>query len=147
MRVAGKGTLAMKRWKFWSGMMALFFSGVLIGAVGNSIYIRHEIREVRLGGHPAVRQFILKRLTNELRLSDEQKARIGKIVCRAQTELSQFKAEHHSEIEVIFAHAISDMKQYLTAEQQKKLDELYEKARRRGKLGRSVTPPPNEPCE
>lgn len=127
-------------------MMALFFSGVLIGAVGNSIYIRHEIRKVRLG-HPAVRQFILKRLTNELRLSDEQKARIGKIVCRAQTELSRFKAEHHSEIEGIFSRSISEMKQYLTADQQNKLDELYEKARRRGKLGRSANPPPNEPCE
>lgn len=126
----------MSRWKLWSGLVALFVSGVLIGAVGSSLYIRYEIREFRTGGHPAVRHFILKRLTRELGLTVEQKEQVGKIVCRIQSEISGFRLEHRQEIEGIFSRGITDMKQYLTAVQQQKLDDLYEKTKSRLARGR-----------
>lgn len=120
-----------KKWKLWSGLIALFLSGVLIGAVGSGIYLRHQIREFRAGGHPAVRHFILNRLTSELKLNDEQKTQVGKIVCRAQRELSQFRQEHRREIEEIFSRGMADMKPYLTVEQQRKLAAIYERTRHR----------------
>ena len=118
-----------KKWKLWSGLIALFLSGVLIGAAGSGIYLRQQIREIRVGGHPAVRHFILKRLTSELKLTDEQKVQVGKIVCRAQGELAQFRQEHRREIEEIFSRGVTDMKPYLTVEQQRKLVEIYEKTK------------------
>jgi hypothetical protein len=109
----------------------LFLSGVLVGAVGSGLYIRHEIRQFRVDGHPAVRHFILKRLTRDLNLTEDQKPRIGKIICRVQAEMTQFRLEHRPELERILSGGIADMKQFLTPEQQRKLDDLYEKTKRR----------------
>jgi hypothetical protein len=126
----------MSRFTLWSGLIVLFFSGALTGAVGTSLYYQYE-EEHRWDKGPAGRQErIMKRLAHELSLGASQLAEIEPIVKRAHLEIVDVRVRHQPEIDRILSHGIEALKTKLSAEQQTKLDGLHAQLQRRWQLNR-----------
>ena len=126
----------MSRFTLWSGLIVLFFSGALTGAVGTSLYYQYE-EEHRWDKGPAGRQErIMKRLAHELSLGSSQLAEIEPIVKRAHLEIVDVRVRHQPEIDRILSQGIEALKTKLSAEQQTKLDGLHAQLQRRWQLNR-----------
>lgn len=126
----------MSRFTLWSGLIVLFFSGALTGAVGTSLYYQYE-EEHRWDKGPAGRQErIMKRLAHELSLGASQLAEIEPIVKRAHLEIVDVRVRHQPEIDRILSHGIEALKTKLSVEQQTKLDGLHAQLQRRWQLNR-----------
>jgi Spy/CpxP family protein refolding chaperone len=80
----------------------------------------------------------MKRLTAELNLTQDQQDEVEEVVEETQLQLQQLRAQYHPQMEKIIETGITTMKTRLTAEQQKKLDALYEKVKKRWALRRSM---------
>jgi hypothetical protein len=126
----------MSRFTLWSGLIVLFLSGALTGAVGTSLYYQYE-EEHRWDQGPAGRQErIMKRLAQDLSLGATQLAEIEPIVKRAHLEVVQVRVRHQPDIDRIFGQGMEELKTKLSSEQQAKLDGLYAQLQRRWQLNR-----------
>lgn len=119
-----------QKWILWAGLIALFLSGLIIGSVGAGLYIKKSITGVLQGGPPAVKKMIVKRLDQELDLTDNQKAEIDKIVGEAQSRLLALRLQHQPEIEEIIDGGIDRIKTKLSNEQQLKIDKIHDKLKK-----------------
>jgi len=117
----------VKRWNLVLGLVALFLSGVLVGTLGTAIYFKQTMGHIFGESQPAVRKLVMKKLVRELDLTETQRVRIEEIVGEIQAELWEFRKQHQREIEGILARGIAQMKPELSADQQQKLDALFER--------------------
>jgi Spy/CpxP family protein refolding chaperone len=130
----------VKRWNLALGLLALFLSGVAIGAMGTAIYFKQTVGHVFSEGQPGIRKLVMKKLVRELDLTEAQRVRVEAIVGEVQSELREFRRQHHREIEAILDRGIGQMKPDLSKEQQQKLDVLYERLKQhRQKYGSFAT--------
>ena len=126
----------MSRFTLWSGLIVLFFSGAMTGALGTSLYYQYE-DEHRWDRGPAARQErIMKRLAQELALTPSQQAEIEPMVKRAHLEILQVRIRHQPDIDRIFGQGLQELKAKLSPEQQTKLDGLHAQLQRRWQLNR-----------
>ena len=120
-----------KRWNLVLGLLVLFFSGVLAGALGTAIYYKHSVGHLFAEGQPGIRKLVMKKLVRELDLSDVQRGQVEQIVAEVQGNLRKFRADHEREIEAIIAGGVDQMKPLLSTAQQEKLDVIFERLKRR----------------
>jgi len=128
----------MKKWKTWLVIAAVFVSGVVMGAAIGGLYMNHRIGGFLHGGAPAMRKVIMHKLTTELNLTTEQQDEIDEIVEETQLQLQQLRAQYRPQMEEIVNTGITTIKTRLSAEQQKKLDELYGKVKKHWSMRRSM---------
>jgi hypothetical protein len=127
----------MKRWKLWLGVVVIFLSGVVVGALGTGMFVKHKIGMLRKGPRFVMEKLVLKKFTRELDLDAEQQQKIEQILNQTADELLVLHRQTFPEVRAILGRAVSHMKEHLSLEQQKKLDEIVEKAKsRRGRLFR-----------
>ena len=126
----------MKKWQTWLVIAAVFVSGLVIGSVGSGVYMKHRISGILHQGLPGVRKVIMKKLTTELNLTADQQDEIDEIVEDTQLQLQQLRAQYRPQMENIISTGIATMKTRLSPEQQKKLDALYEKLKKRWSIRR-----------
>jgi hypothetical protein len=117
----------VKRWNLVLGLVVLFLSGALVGTLGTAIYFKQTMGHMFGESQPAIRKLVMKKLTRELDLTETQRVRIEERVGEIQAELWEFRKQHQREIEAILARGIAKMKPELSADQQQKLDSLFEK--------------------
>ncbi len=128
----------MKKWKIWLVIAAVFVSGVVIGSAVEGLYMRHRIGGILHEGLPAMRKVIMHKLTAELNLTADQQDEINEIVEETQLQLQQLHAQYRPQMENIINTGIASIKTKLSSEQQKKLDELYEKVKKRWSIRRGL---------
>ncbi|MGD0281567.1 MAG: hypothetical protein ABSB95_04305 [Dissulfurispiraceae bacterium] len=128
----------MKQWKTWLVIAVVFLSGIIMGSVGTGFYMKQRIGGILHEGLPAVRKVIMKKLTSELNLTHDQQDEVEEVVEETQLQLQQLRAQYHPQMEKIIENGIATTKTSLSAEQQKKLDALYEKVKKRWSLKRSM---------
>jgi hypothetical protein len=128
----------MKKWKTWLVITAVLTSGIIMGSVGTGFYMKHRIGGILHEGLPAVRKVIMKKLTAELNLSQDQQDEVEEVVEETQLQLQQLRVQYRPQMEKIIETGITTLKTRLSAEQQKKLDALYEKVKKRWSLRRSM---------
>lgn len=116
----------------------VFMSGVLVGSVLTGFHMKHRMGRLLHDGTPAVRDVIMKKLTAELDLTNEQQGGIGQIVGETQLKLQQLRAQYRPQMEEIISSGIARMKPILSAEQQKKLDAFYAKMQKRWRMRRGL---------
>jgi hypothetical protein len=126
----------MTRSKLWGGLMVLFLAGILTGIVGTVLYQHHE-QEQRWERGPAGRQErLMKRLMEELSLTQAQSAAIEPIVSRAHIQILELRAKHQPEVDRIMTDGIAELKTKLSTEQGARLDTLYAKLKQRSQVSR-----------
>ncbi len=74
---------------------------------------------------------MMKRLTHELALTDEQQAAIEPIITRTHVAILELRFAHQADIETILASGMADLKAKLSPEQQTHLDEMYARLKER----------------
>jgi hypothetical protein len=140
----------VKKFKLWAGLLALFCSGVLLGALLSWRIAEDKAVEKLTREQPRVPKFIMSKIDRELGLNDVQRKRIEEIVCRTHRELLAFRESTKPDRERIIQQSVDAMKAELSPEQQKKLDALREriKARRaQGKTSNTGDAGDKDPCE
>ncbi len=125
----------MKDLKLWLGLLALFFSGVCVGALGTWMIAEQRLVSSFTQERPPFHRFIMRKLTRELDLNEHQRREIGKIVCRTGEELRELRERVGPERDEIMRRSREAMKVELSPEQRNRLDELHSRmeARRRHK--------------
>ncbi len=120
----------MKKWRLVTGVALVLVLGILIGSSGTQFYLRHKYhlsfdRKERTA-------HVLKTLSKELDLSQDQKILAEKILQRMAERLRAHYLQVRPEAERIVDESFSEIRQNLNEEQKKKLDALRERHRRRG---------------
>ncbi|MDD2389989.1 MAG: hypothetical protein PHP23_09695 [Desulfobacterales bacterium] len=121
----------MKKWKFITGIVLIFFLGALIGSLGTGLFLKYQF-----SGHrkpETAKMTVMKRLVRQLDLTADQKPRIEAIVDQIQTQTRDHFRKTREEMKGIIAQGIARIKKELNPDQQKKLDELHERFKRRHK--------------
>lgn len=138
-RVRGCMTVAFI---FGCGFLVGGFLGLAIGAVGSF----HKLVK---GGPGAIREVVMERAANDLKLKPEQKASVRKIVDETGTELTAATAEVRPKVEEIMGRNVERIGEVLDAQQRKKFDSLVNEARRRWKAAveARATPAPKPAAE
>ena len=122
----------MKRWKLVSGLLLVFVLGILAGAFGTRIYLKDRFAHLRKD--PKARQaFIMRKLSKELELTQDQKIKVEKIVEQVGAKRREFFLKKRPEIKKIMDEGFLQIKKELNNDQQKKLDVLREEFEKRRK--------------
>jgi hypothetical protein len=127
----------MSRTKLWVGLALLFGAGVVTGVVGTSFYEEAQRTSRAERGPAAQHERIMKRLTQELSLTPQQRSELEPVVMRAHTAILGLRFAHQAEIEEILAKGMADIKAKLSREQQLALDNMYAGLERRWQVSRS----------
>jgi Spy/CpxP family protein refolding chaperone len=130
----------MKKWKLLAGVAAVFVLGMLVGSLGTRLYFEHRFAPPR-GGPPAMRAFLLKKFSQELDLTEEQKNEFKIIIDQLDDKLQEHFLRTHSEIGGILSQGQSQMRRVLTINQQEKFDELIKRFERHRKAEGQFGPP------
>ena len=122
----------MKRWKLVSGLLLVFVLGILAGSFGTRVYLKDRFAHLRKD--PKARQaFIMRKLSKELELTQDQKITVEKIVAQVGEKRREFFLKNRPEIKRIMDEGFLQIKNELNNDQQKKLDELREEYEKRRK--------------
>ena len=123
----------MHKLKLALGLILVFLVGALAGSLGTGMYIGHRIEKFAASGprHPARTASLMKRLSNELDLTDAQRAEVEKIVEEYQEKIFAVRRKYLPDIEEITDESFALMKAKLNPYQKEKLEELHEKLKDR----------------
>ncbi len=116
--------------------------GALAGSLGNKLYFKHRFERFVKGGRPPLMHIFMRRMVQNLDLTEAQKTDIEKIVRQAEKKIVSFREKYHPEFEKIMDDTIALIKEKLTDEQKKKLDKLHEELKTRGRMGPRGMPHP-----
>jgi len=122
----------MKTWRLITGVALVLLLGILIGSAGTQLYLRHKYH-LSLDRMSRTTH-VMKTLSRELDLSQDQKAAVEKILQRMAEKLHAHYLEGRPEAERIVEESFSEIRQQLTDEQKKQFDSLQERYRRRRSL-------------
>ncbi|HEY6085179.1 MAG TPA: hypothetical protein VIU63_07265 [Nitrospira sp.] len=127
----------MSRFKLWTGLILLFGAGALSGIMATVLL--HDLDRTPRGerGPAAQHERIVKRLTQELSLTAEQRAAIEPIVTRAHVAILELRFAHQVDIERILSQGMAELKEKLSAAQQSELDNMYARLQERWRNSRS----------
>jgi Spy/CpxP family protein refolding chaperone len=125
------------KWKLWSGVVAVFIVGAIVGGLSATALIRgHFIHVMRSGPPREVHKPIAERLTVDLSLTPEQRTRVERIVQDFEPRFSEFEQRTRAEIRGIMNEMEGRIREILTPEQQAKYDarirKMHEEMDRRG---------------
>lgn len=129
----------MKKWKLITGLTLVFVFGLLVGSFGTGAYIKHRFGPSKRDPS-AMRTFLLKKFSQKLDLTEEQKTEFKSIIDQVGKKLDEHFRKSHSEIGEIVKPGFSQMKNLLTSTQQKKFDEMIENIRRHRKSRHKLGP-------
>lgn len=121
----------MKKWKLWLGIVFVFLSGLVTGSVSTKLYTKQKFAGTWRKGPAAARKLIVGRLTNEIDLTKNQQIEVEKIVGEAQSRWHKIRMQLQPEIDEIVETCVVQMKTKLSAEQQKKLDIIHERVKKK----------------
>jgi Spy/CpxP family protein refolding chaperone len=130
----------MNKLKLIIGVSLIFLLGVSLGAFGTRLYTKHKITKfIGAGDPPAPR--ILRRLSERLDLSDSQKADFEKIQHQSLTKWTAFRQKYQPEFQSLFEETIGQLKEVLSDEQKQKLDDHYNRLKKRIRTRKDRRPP------
>ena len=118
------------RTRIWAGVVIIFLCGLLVGMVAISTYRDYQWKH-RKAGLAGLKPRVMKHLTRELHLSDEQQRQIEPILAQAEGELLRLRMTHQPRVEEILSRTKDSLKSTLKPEQQTKLDEVYGRLQKR----------------
>jgi hypothetical protein len=117
----------MHRWKIWLGLVVIFISGVLIGAIGDRFYVKSKIARIMKGDPAYVAQLILQELGGDLKLTKEEHEKVAPICQAAARDLLTIRREQRDQVDKVLERAVCDNKKQLCLDKQQQLEEHWEK--------------------
>jgi len=118
---------AALKWKLVVGFVLVFLAGGMTGAFIAASHTHHLFFGPY---HGAISDRMRNRLRVQLKLTDEQMAKISPIIDRAATQLEAIRSETGRRVHQAFAEAHREIATDLTPEQRAKLQTIEERHRR-----------------
>lgn len=116
-----------------------FLLGVLAGGAGSFFY---GWRMMGPPGGPARRERILRHMTRELELNDNQVQQIRVIMEETGSKIQELRKQHRPEFDAIRTESHDRIRKVLTPQQAVKFEEMVKKFEERRKRGDAPPPPP-----
>jgi Spy/CpxP family protein refolding chaperone len=132
----------MRKWKLVISVALVFILGVLVGSMGTGLYMKHRFHPKK--DPSEMRAFILERFSDKLDLTEVQRNKFKVIIDQVGERLEEHFRKTHSEIGEIVEPGFSQMREFLSPEQQEKFDELIKRLERHRKA-RPFHGPPGPP--
>jgi Spy/CpxP family protein refolding chaperone len=131
----------MKKWRLIAGVALVFILGAMAGSVGTRLY-QGNLAE-RFWKNPEARKtMILKRLTRELGLREEQQQEFKTIIEEVDQKMEGLHRENRAAIRRILEEGYTRMMERLDPAQQEKLKELKARREERLRQRRKMVRPP-----
>lgn len=114
------------KWKLIAGFLLVFIAG---GATG--VFVTMAIGHRFMFGphHGFAAQAMKNRLKWQLRLTDEQMAKISPIIEKTGAQLEEIRGDTGRRVRDVIAESHREIAQYLTLEQQERLKQMEERRR------------------
>ena len=129
----------MNKLKVWAGIGLLLLLGALAGSLATGMYFKHKIERFSKGERPPIKVVLMKKLSDELDLTERQRVEIEEILDQLQANLLDLRRKHRPELEKLFDHSFGSIREKLNSEQKKEFDEIREELRRRRPFRRKKT--------
>jgi hypothetical protein len=100
-------------------LLAIFVSGLAIGAVGAVVYVRHQLLTA-IHSPEVMPERLTQRLRRRLSLSDEQTAKVLAILQSRQRELQKIRARAQPEVEAQLNQVAEEIAAVLNPQQREK---------------------------
>ena len=117
------------KWKLVLGLLLVLVLGILAGAIGTGFYLKYKVTPLEKGSR-GKEAFIMERLSKELKLTPNQKSKIGPIVEQMIEKRREYHHRIRPEIKTIMDQGFTQIEQELNEDQKKKLEALRQKFRR-----------------
>ena len=122
----------MKKTKIIVGILLVFALGLLIGAMGMRLYVKHRIDQFMGSGSPRrIIPRLMADLTRELDLTPSQRDQVEEIAADLSRELYELRIRLHPEIEKTIDTHMDKISTLLTPDQQSRLMKFREKMEQR----------------
>ncbi len=132
----------MSRFTAVVAVVALFVSGIAIGALGTHLYYAYRVRGPI--GPPAMGAgFFVERLERRLDLTPEQAAEIDAILERTHETAAEMRRDLRPRIEELMERTADEIRGVLTDEQREAFEKLRQRDRRRIELQMLGPPGPH----
>jgi len=121
----------MKRIKAIAGIIIIFALGVLTGALGTDMMIKHRIELFHEKGPPHIGPMFMERIGDRLDLTADQRVEVKKILDNLENQLREIRQTFDPKIKTAFDAAFEQIGDQLTEPQKQQLNILKEKFPRR----------------
>jgi hypothetical protein len=118
-------------WEIWAGVLVVFVCGLLVGTVATSAYHTYERQHRWEQGLAGMKPRVMKHLTHELHLSEDQRKAVDAVVSQAEAELLRLRVAQQPHVDDVLMRTTEALKANLTPDQQTKLDEQYNNLKKR----------------
>jgi hypothetical protein len=118
-------------WQIWAGVLVVFVCGLLVGTVATSAYHTYERQHRWEQGLAGMKPRVMKHLTRELHLSEEQRQVVEMIVSQAESQLLHLRVAQQPHVDDVLVGTMEALKGNLTPDQQIKLDEQFKNLQKR----------------
>ena len=115
----------MDKWKLILGIALVLILGIIIGSAGTGYYLRRHFPD-SASHHRSGKAFIIQMFSEELKLREDQKDRIGKII----DQIEEKRQGYHLEIKRL----LDEIREGLDQDQQKRFDDLRERFKAQRKV-------------
>jgi Spy/CpxP family protein refolding chaperone len=131
------GNEAKGKWKLWSGVIAVFIVGAIVGGLSTTALIRgHFLHVMKSGSSRGVHKPIAEKLTEDLSLTPEQRAEVERIVRDFDPRFKEFEQQARTGVRAVMSEMEAMIREVLTPEQQVKYDagikKMHEEMDKRG---------------
>jgi Spy/CpxP family protein refolding chaperone len=119
----------MDKLKLAAGVSILLIVGALAGSLGTVVYYKKRVEKFEAGGPPVSErvQIVSRRFSDDLDLTNDQRAEIEKIVRESQEKIFSLGRRVFPEIEEINKQTFDSIRDRLTDEQKDKMDKLVQR--------------------
>lgn len=122
----------MKNAKIIAGILMVFILGLIIGAMGMRLHVKHRFdRFLAAGSPPRIFPRLMAHLDRELKLDPAQKKAVETITADLSRELFAIRMKLKPEIERTIDAHMDKMNDILNPDQQKRLEKFREKMKKR----------------
>ncbi len=138
-----------RNWKIILAFLGVFVAGAVFGGFVSLRYVRQKFEQARLRTPAPLEQFspqIMKRFSNRLDLTAEQKEKLRPIIRQAGEELRKLRQSGEREAIAVAERMHEQVAEILTPAQQEKLEQMKRDMRERWQRDRQqrwgARPPP-----
>ncbi|MGD9124283.1 MAG: hypothetical protein PVG60_04275 [Desulfarculaceae bacterium] len=139
----------MSKAKMWIGVIAVFVVGMVIGAFVGSLLERQlfisKFEHFRRERRGPIVESMLEKLSRRLDLTPEQSRKIKPVLEKGFRQMMEIHREVSPRFEKVFKENHLEIKKHLTKEQQKKLEEFFNRRPFKGGPPFLMPPPPGPP--
>ncbi|MEA3211017.1 MAG: hypothetical protein QOE70_4074 [Chthoniobacter sp.] len=138
----------MKRLRAGLLVAFIFFCGFLVGGFfGAAVGWVGFFHKVVKGGPGAVREIVLQRAVQDLKLKPEQKTEVRRIIQETAAEFGAATAEVRPKVEEVLGHGEERIRAVLNPEQRRKFDNFADQGRQRWKAAAASLATPAAPTK